>query len=337
MLLKRASISAILLFLLLVLSRLLGVLIPSAPVQLPVEAEAPRLYSNQTGDDLSSLYLAAIGSARTSIIFIIYTLTDREIIAALKQKAAEGIPVLIICDAKAAKRGLKQGPNLKIVKRSAEGLTHPKILIIDESRLLIGSANMTRESLKLHGNLVVGLYSQQLGAVLSAKARSMEKNGGSEPLLHQRLAAGGQEVEFWMLPDDAQAVQRMLQLFRGAKKTIEAALFTWTRQDFAQELIAASKRGVRVSVVMDRYSGRGASAQIVDMLQRNQIPTRLSTGQGLLHHKLVCIDREILVTGSANWTYAAFARNDDCFLVIHPLNQEQQTKMEQLYQNLKIE
>lgn len=304
----------------------------SAPVQLPGSNSPVQLYSNQTGDDLVQLYLNAIRSAKESVTFVIYSLLDPQIIQALREKSDTGIPVYIVCDAKASPGIVKKLPKAQIVRRIGKGLMHQKILIIDEKQILVGSANMTTDSLKTHGNLVIGIDNPALAQALTAKAKSMDEEGGSTPLSHRQTTFGPQNLELWVLPDDPGAVKRMIELLRSAKKTIRVAMFTWTRTDFAEELIQAAKRGVKVEVVIDRYSGKGASAKIVRLLSQAGIPVYLSTGHGLLHHKFVYIDEEILENGSANWTNSAFRINDDYFIVLYPLTPEQQAKMNQLWQ-----
>lgn len=300
--------------------------------RLPASNEPVQLYSNQTQDDLIHLYTTAIQQANKSITLIIYSLLDPQVIQALREKSEAGIPVYIVADAKASPGLAKKLPQAQVVRRLGDGLTHQKILIIDDKQILLGSANMTTESLKTHGNLVIGLDNPALAEALSAKAKSMDEEGNSTPLMHQETMAGSQNIELWILPDDPTAVNRMIQLFRSAQKSIKAALFTWTRQDFTQEIIQAAKRGVKVEVVIDRYSGKGASAKIVKMLSQAGIPIKLSTGHGLLHHKFVYIDNQTLVNGSANWTNSAFKVNDDCFIVLYPLTTEQQDKMNRLWQ-----
>ncbi|WP_068468068.1 phospholipase D-like domain-containing protein [Candidatus Protochlamydia phocaeensis] len=304
-------------------------------VRLPASNEAVQLYSNQTNDDLTNLYLSAIQSAKKSITFVIYALMDPQIIAALQQKSEEGVPVYIVCDAKASMGISRKLPKATIVRRIGQGLMHQKILIIDETQILLGSANMTTDSLRVHGNLVMGIENPALAQAMTAKAKSMDEEGHSTPLPHIETQAGPQKVELWMLPDDPQAAKRVIELLRSAKKTIRVAMFTWTRTDFTQELIDAAKRGVQVEAVIDRYSGKGASAKIVRMLDQAGISVRLSTGHGLLHHKFAYIDGNILINGSANWTNNAFKNNDDYFVVLYPLTTEQQTKMNQLWQTIQ--
>ncbi len=330
-LVKKSSVTGLILLLLWTLYQLAeNVHLPQS-TKLPASDAPLELYSNQTNDDLTRLYQQAIASAKESITLVIYALTDNTIIQALQKKSEEGIPVYIVCDAKASMGLGKYLPRATIVKRLGDGLMHQKILIIDNQQVILGSANLTPSSLNIHGNLVVGIHNPALAQALTARAKSMDEEGGVSPLLHRETMAGTQNLELWVLPDDPNAVKRMIELFRSAKKSIQVAMFTWTRVDFTQELIAAAKRGVKVEAVLDRYSGKGASAKVVNLLEKAKIPVFLSTGQGLLHHKFAYIDESILINGSANWTNAAFKSNDDYFIVVYPLTPEQQTKMNQLW------
>jgi cardiolipin synthase A/B len=300
-------------------------------IKLPASNAPVELYSNQTQDDLTDLYREAIDHAKESVTLVIYALADQQIIHALQKKSETGIPVHIVCHAQASPGISKRIPKATIVKRSGKGLMHQKILIVDDKQIWLGSANLTSSSLNVHGNLVIGIDHPTLAQTLNSRAKSMDEDGNSSPFVPCKTNAGPQNLTLYILPDDPAAINYMINLFRSAKKTIKVAMYTWTRTDFTNELAAAAKRGVKVETVIDRYSGKGASAKIVRLLEQNKIPVRLSTGQGLLHHKFVYIDDHILVNGSANWTHKAFKENDDCFIVIDPLTPEQQTKMNKLW------
>lgn len=301
------------------------------PTKLPSSNTPVELYSNQTQDDLTHIFQHAIDSAKESITIVIYALTDPKIIQALQKKSESGIQIYIVSDGKASPGISHRIPRATIVKRFGQGLMHQKILIIDNKQIWLGSANLTTNSLSIHGNLVLGIENPALAEALTARAKSMDEEGGYTPLLHRETSVGPQNIELWVLPDDQNASQRMIELIRSAQKSIKVAMFTWTRVDFAQELIAAAKRGVKVETVIDRYAGKGASAKIVRLLEQEGIPVLLSTGNKLLHHKFIYIDDTILINGSANWTNAAFKDNDDYFIVLYPLTAEQQAKMNKLW------
>lgn len=328
---RKSSLAGILLLLFATFFKMGDSILESHCTELPSSSTPLRLYSNQTQDDLTQLYLQSIKEAQQSIDIVIYSLLDKRIIAALQQKIDEGIPVFIVCDAKASVGIGRKLIGATIVKRFGPGLTHQKILIIDHDKILLGSANFTHDSMRVHGNLVIGLNNAALAKTMVDKIHSMDEEGNYTPLMHLVTKAGNQTVELWQLPDNSHAAEKIIQLLRTAKKSIKVAMFTWTRYDFTKELINASLRGVKVETVIDRYSGKGASAKIVEMLKKAKIPVHFNTTQGLLHHKFAYIDEEILINGSANWTNAAFKTNDDVFLIVYPLTSEQKAKMNQLW------
>lgn len=296
----------------------------------PSEGKPAELYSNHLRQDLKQVFLNGIQSAKKSITLIIYTLTDPQIIEALKQKSKEGITVKVVCDGKACPSlSRRLGSTVQTKNMYPSGLMHQKILVTDDTQSWIGSTNLTSESLKMHGNLVAGLYSPSLAAFLLSKAESMASDGMR--LLHKDFNIGDQRVEMWFLPDDNRAVNHILQMIETAKKSLRVAMFTFTRQDFAQAIIDAKNRGVQSDVIIDFNSGKGASAIVVKLLKNGGVAVRLSNGTGLLHHKFALIDENTLINGSANWTKAAFTKNDDCFMILHNLKPEQKQFMAQLW------
>lgn len=293
------------------------------------------LYANQLNDDLTKTFTTEISKAKKSVLLIIYSLTDPQIIDALVKKSQKGIPVKVICDAKASPYiDSKLGPKIDVTRRFGPGLMHQKILVVDNHKVLIGSANMTPESLQHDGNLVSCFDNKALAEAIHAKAKTIDVEGHGPPFLHQEFLISGQQVELWFLPDDKQALLRLKTLIRGAKKSIRIAMYTWTRQDLAKEVIEAAKRGIITKVVIDHFSGMGVSEIIVKMLKTNGIDVALSGGEGLLHHKFMVIDGKTLVNGSANWTRAAFNQNDDCFIIINDLSEPQRKKINTVWKTI---
>ncbi len=307
-------------------------------ISLPVSEEAPILYSTQIHNDLELTFEKSILQAKHSILLIIYTLTDQRIIEALKQKSQEGLSVTVLCDGRdSPSADRKLGPGIHVIKRFGDNIMHQKILVVDQAQVWIGSANMTRDSLKMHGNLVLGFYSPALAEMITQKAKTMPEEGRGVPFTHRDFLMGGQKVEMWFLPDNPQAVQKIKSLISGAQKTLRIAMFTWTRMDFAEEVAKAFNRGVQVSVALDHYAAQGAGLKVTQFLKKKGIPVYFNLGPGLLHYKFMEIDGEILVNGSANWTKAAFSMNDDCFVILHRLTPEQQEQMDTLWKAILMD
>lgn len=307
-------------------------------VALPDADAPPTLYANQTHDDLRRVFSGAIAQAKESVLVVVYSLTDDAIIEQLRKKADEGVAVSVVCDAKASPYvGRRLGKSIALVRRFGAGLMHQKIVVIDHKQTWIGSANMTTDSLQSHGNLVMAIPGEALARSVEEKAASMEEEELLALFPHKTFSIKGQQLELWFLPDNKEATAQITQLLRTAKKTIRVAMFTWTRQDFAQEIVNAARRGVDVQVVIDSSSAKGASSHVANYLKRSGINVGFGPTNVLLHHKFLYVDDTTLVNGSANWTKAAFNQNDECFIVLHNLLEEQQKKMKALWQVIQSE
>ena len=124
---------------------------------------------------------------------------------------------------------------------------------------------------------------------------------------------------------------------REAHKTIRLVMFTLTHNEITSALIAAHKRGVDVRVAVDYYTARGASKKTLEQLRQAQIPVYLSQGKELLHHKWALIDGDILIMGSANWTKAAFTKNQDFLLLLSSLRPDDQCFFKDLWEIIQTE
>lgn len=298
----------------------------------PKNGEPCLLFSNNTDDDLRRIHIQAIQRAKESVYLFIYSLADPYIIDALQKKANEGILVTVIHDAHTPQNGFAQlGNPIRCFVKEGRGLMHQKILIIDQKELWIGSANFTTSSLKVQDNLVMSVLSSSLAQAILGRHSYLD-----HPLDQQHcFEIGGQNLEFWSLPDEGETgMSRLIQLIDKAKISIKIAMFTWTHPLLTAAIIRASQRGVSIEVVMDKHQAQGANRKCVKQLLQAHVPLYLSYSS-LFHLKMAFIDQDLLILGSANWTKAAFTFNDDCFLIIHPLNKKQKRKLNALWKTIE--
>lgn len=257
-----------------------------------------------------------------------FGLSDRSILKALSEKIEEKISTTVYYDTGGSPQIHKYLSGGKIFPIKNVGLMHQKIVVLDKETVFIGSANMTTTSMKMHDNLVVGLVSHTV-------AKFLEDHKPYTPgYLHATV--GGQSLELWLLPDPrGHALGELRKKIRNANRSIKIALFTFTHPGLIEEVIDAHKRGIQVSIVVDLHSGLGASSKAIDLLRTAGVPVLLSQGIQLLHHKFIYIDEQTLVTGSANWTKAAFYKNSDCILALHHLTKEQRRFMNRLWYQIE--
>lgn len=291
---------------------------------LPASSEEIHFYSNQMGDDLRLIFTEALAKATHDIDISIFNFSDRKLLSTLLALQKSGRHINILADRSAFSSLHRLFPKTSLYP-CLDGLMHRKILSIDHSLLIIGSANFTRESLQIHENLLIALQSHSLAASLA------HNRGGGKVFLFP-----GQTAELWLLPEDRQAEKRLLELIDTAKKSLQIAMFTWTSERFTKAVIAAHKRGVDVQVALDRKSAKGTSRKIAHLLMGAGIPLFHNTGSGLLHHKFCLIDGHTFISGSTNWTVSAFTRNAEIVLILHPLTSHQEKFLSKLWTILTL-
>ena len=101
----------------------------------------------------------------------------------------------------------------------------------------------------------------------------------------------------------------------NARSEILIQAYSFTSKPIAKSLVDARKRGVRVEVVLDK-SQRSEKYSSADFLAHAGIPTYIDSAHAIAHNKVMIIDREVLITGSFNFSRAAEERNAENLLVL---------------------
>ena len=273
---------------------------------MPSSKKPYRLYSTDQGDDLKEVLKKSIRRSKESITLCTYAVTDLGILSLLKKKAAEGVEIHLTYHKKTS-------PNLHLLEEKnfyfhpiqEKGLMHEKIWIIDKELLFLGSTNLTPSSLKMHANLMIGLYSPSLATTLS-NMRPSKITG----------KVGKRELLYFSLPNQ-EALQTLLSTLDQAKKMVKISLFTFTHPRLVDKLIELHKRGIRVFVTLDGTTAEGSSKEARKRLEEAHVEIKVSKGRELFHHKSAEIDNKIFIIGSANWTQAAFNKNRDFIMFIY--------------------
>ena len=299
----------------------------------PCEEDPLFLYSNELRQDLRKQIGRSFSLARESIQIAMFSFTDSSLLSLLEERGKEGISVSLVCDAQFSSQLLKKcPPHVQSHFISMEGLMHEKLVVIDEQYIWLGSCNFTDDSLRNHGNLMIWMRAPELGKILSEHINALKRGENLSHFPSREIIGTAHPImlELFLLPDQGQGEQKILSLLRQARSSIQMQMFTWTHLKYAEAVINAHLRGVRVAAVIDRNLGRGVGKGVVQKLVEAGVPVKYHGGFGLHHYKWICIDQSILVTGSANWTRAAFSKNRDLFLVISPLPGKQRQRIDRL-------
>jgi len=100
-----------------------------------------------------------------------------------------------------------------------------------------------------------------------------------------------------------------------ASSEIKVQAYSFTSRPIAKALVDAHKRGVKVTVILDK-SNASAKYSAADFTINMGIPTFIDDRHAIAHNKIMIIDQETVITGSFNFTKAAEERNAENLLII---------------------
>ncbi|GAB4186641.1 MAG: hypothetical protein Tsb0015_04640 [Simkaniaceae bacterium] len=298
----------------------------STTLPFPQEDNPIIFYSGQNRQDLKLLYCKALQQALSSIYISSFGLSDPQIFHWILRKAENLVPITIACHPKEIRKKKKKYPeNVEFVPMKTSGISHEKILLIDDKYLFLGSANLTNTSLAVHDNLVIGLCSPKLAKQF--------KQRGPQTFFHENL--GDEHLSFYFLPEkNDQCLNALLQRINEAQEEIKIAMFTLTHPGILDALKQAKERKLHIEIIMDRYSAAGCCRKTLDFLQQNNISVRQSQLCKLMHHKWALIDNKYFITGSANWTRSAFSKNYDYIIIFNKINKKHKLFINKIWNKL---
>jgi phosphatidylserine/phosphatidylglycerophosphate/cardiolipin synthase-like enzyme len=111
---------------------------------------------------------------------------------------------------------------------------------------------------------------------------------------------------------DTEANRRIIDVIQNADSYVYFAIYTFTRGDIKDALLAAKARGLDVRGVTDRDQVAKVDAQrtIVKELQTAGIPVGVQDHSAIMHIKTVVTEKQY-ASGSYNWTTNATDNNDE--------------------------
>lgn len=101
----------------------------------------------------------------------------------------------------------------------------------------------------------------------------------------------------------------------GAKTEVLVQAYSFTSAPIAKALVNAHNGGIHVEVILDK-SNKSGKYSAADFTAHAGVPTYIDSAHAIAHNKVMVIDREIVVTGSFNFTKAAENNNAENLLII---------------------
>ncbi len=256
-----------------------------------------------------------------------------ELVTALRAAIARGVDVRIVVDQNSdgtftypeTEKLLREFPkNMRVEHGSRDGIMHHKFWVFGGKSVWTGSTNINLSAIRKGYNNEVSLFiksvnlARQFTAELGQMWAGKFHNEKQRVNLEKLTFANGVEVGLFFPPIGKPVAAEILPALRAAKDSIHLTLFHFSRQDVADELIAAHRdRGVDVKLIIDATGAEnGATAAVIKKLRAAGILVKVENWGGKQHMKGGVIDGHTVCTGSMNWTNAGEKLNDENFLII---------------------
>lgn len=202
-----------------------------------------------------------------------------------------------------------------VVRDDRSGLMHHKWVIADGARLWVGSANWTERSFCVDHNDALVIEQPEIVARYREIFERMATEGTFGPVAPEEpTTAGAYTVYFSPESPTTMApawLTAMVAAIDGAVTEVDVLTNAWTRTEISDALVRAHMRGVRVRAVVSHLYADDAPAQAL-------LAAGIDVRRDNVHDKVLVVDAEVVVTGSANWSRNAWSNNENSLWIADP-------------------
>jgi phosphatidylserine/phosphatidylglycerophosphate/cardiolipin synthase-like enzyme len=267
---------------------------------------------------------AAIDGGRLSVDVAAYSLNLWSIRDALIHAHQRGAVVRLVMESDNMEDQEVQDlmdAGIPVIGDQQEGLMHDKFVVIDRSEVWTGSMNYTVGGAYRDNNNLIRIRSVQVAQDYTNEFEEMFADDlfgpdGSANTPHPKLTIDGTQVEVYFSPDDGVA-KRMIELVNGAQESIYFLAYSFTSNEIGDAMVERAQAGITVAGVMDDGLIASNEGTEYDSLLQDGLDVRQDGNtNGRMHHKVIIIDRQIVITGSYNFTANAEESNDENVVII---------------------
>ena len=318
-----------------------NVLVPSAPVSsipyllgtTPTPArdwiqvyfsDPTAVHANDYESGPDEVLAAALDRARLSVDVAAYSLNLWSIRDALINAHKRGVVVRMVMESDDMENQEVQqimDAGIPVIGDHQQGLMHNKFMIIDHLDVWTGSMNYTTSGVYKDNNNLLYIHSSQIAEYYTYEFEQMfnyhlfgpEKIAGTPNPL---ISIAGTTVEIYFSPED-KAAERIIKLIQEAQASINFLAYSFTSKDIGEAMMGRARAGVVVAGVMDNGQVKTSQTTEYAPFLKAGLDVRLDGNQtGLMHHKVIIIDQQIVITGSYNFTASAETTNDENVVII---------------------
>jgi phosphatidylserine/phosphatidylglycerophosphate/cardiolipin synthase-like enzyme len=272
--------------------------------------------------------LADIETATERIEMTTFEYNLVSVAEALARAQSRGVDVRLALDREGLENpvmakwaGIVEDAGIPISWEESDGFLHSKFVLIDERVVWTGSWNATINDTYRNNNNLLRITVPPLVANYAAEFERMaagdfgNSKEGRTPFPLVRLEEA--TVESYFAPTE-RINTRIVDWIDRARLSVDVLAFAFTDDDIADAMLERHDAGLPVRVVFETRNAGGIGSEYERLLRRG-VAVFEDGNCYTMHHKVIIIDRRVVITGSYNFTGRAEEVNDENVLIIdHP-------------------
>lgn len=279
--------------------------------------------SNTCNTSVCKALVSEINSSQSSIDFAIYGYTKVPAIQnALLNAQKRGVNVRFVYDSDENNKNIYPDTLYltSIIRNNnhdySSKIMHDKFFIFDNRIVLTGSANISNTDMSgFNSNAIIIIDSPQIASYYLQEFEQMYS--GKYHNQKRKIKTNCDDYfRVYFSPKAKTLTTQVIPLINSAKKYIYIPAFLITHKELTDSLIAASKRGVAVKIILDATNTHSGSHSKMKSLRDAGIQVKTENFAGKLHSKSILIDDVYTIIGSMNFSKSGEGANDENLIII---------------------
>ena len=272
-------------------------------------------------DDCSKIIKDVVNDTEKSAHCAFFDLDLEDLITMIAKKSHSADVKVVIDDGNYD--GQIEGEGVRIAK--SKQYMHNKFCIIDDNKVITGSMNPTERDSKFNNNNLIIINSKYIAENYEHEFNELWNGiyASGNNVKYDKISTNIGQIENYFCPEDCTlgdwGINKIISLVNKANNSVKMAIFSFTHEELADGLLKADIKGLNVTVLVERTQRNGQNSQY-NRLRDFGLNIRVDGNKYNLHHKFIVIDNKIVITGSPNFSFSGFNRNDENMLIIYDEN-----------------
>lgn len=293
------------------------------PHQGGLEIYFSKVNGTNSDSSLEKILVLKLAMASEKIDAALYQLKSKQVTDALIKAHKNGINIQVMTENEYSEesdiqRLLREGITVRD-DGDNEGYMHHKFFVIDGRYVWTGSYNITYNGAFKNDNNVIWIDSEALAANFTQEFREMfeSQQFGRSSNPHnpypQVTLNDGTMIDTYFSPEN-DTISPLLNEINSAEKSIYVMAFSFTHDKLGDAMRKRFNDGITVEGVFDEKQITKYSEY--EPMEKMGMNVKIDETSGTMHHKVIVIDEETVITGSYNFSRNAEIRNSENLLII---------------------